>query len=774
MPAAGLSADEVSTRVAQGRVNTVTTAGGRTLAQILRTNVATRFNAILGSLFLVVLIVGPIQDGLFGVVLALNITVGVGQELRAKHALDRLAVLTAPTAHAIRDGEPVDLAVSDVVVDDVLEVRPGDQVVADGTVLVDRGLEVDESLLSGESLPVQKHSGDAVYSGSVVVAGTATMQVATVGNDAFAQRLQGEARRFSLVRSELQQGTNRILRMTTWVMVPVGVLLVASQVLRSGQPLDEAVRGSVAGVGAMVPEGLVLLTTIAFTLGSVRLARRRVLVQELAAIEGLARVDVLCVDKTGTLTEPGMDLQEMVALDDGPGRDALGAMAAADPNPNATMLAARTVPAPVGWDVARAIPFSSARKWSAVEFRGLGSWVIGAPEMVVPNLPRTTAAVVEEHASSGRRVLLLARSTAPLEGEELPAALAGSALVVFEERLRPEAAETVEYLLTQGVTVKVLSGDGPATVGAVARRVGVPGADQPVDARTLTDDPRTLAARMEEVAVLGRVQPHQKRDIVTALQANGHVVAMTGDGVNDIPALKAADLGIAMGSGSPATRAVGRIVLLESSFAVVPRILDEGRRVIANVQRVANLFVTKTVYAAILAVVVGVAAVPYPFFPRHLTIVSSLTIGIPGFFLALAPGAPRARPRFVERVVRFTLPAGVVTGAAILAAYLVARGPLAATATQARSAATLAALAVGLGVLALVARPLTVLRILLVLAMGAAAAAAWIVPYSRHVFDLTWPPAAVVLWTAGIVAVAIPLLTAGVGVTARRRWSDTA
>ncbi|HEY1465424.1 MAG TPA: HAD-IC family P-type ATPase, partial [Acidimicrobiales bacterium] len=486
-PEIGLTSQQVAARVAAGQTNAVASTSGRSVAQILRANVATRFNAILGTLLIVVFIVGPIKDAVFGLVLVVNTVAGVVQELRSKRTLDRLAVLTAPSAHAVRDGRSVELPVEQVVIDDMLELRPGDQVVADGTVEIDGGLEVDESLLTGESLAVDKHEADPVLSGSVVVAGNATMRVTQVGADAFAQRLQGDARRFSLVHSDLQQGINRILRLVTWVMVPVGILLIVSQMTRANQPLDEALRGSVAGVGAMVPEGLVLLTTVAFTLAAVRLARRRVLVQELAAIEGLARVDVVCLDKTGTLTEPGIDLVEVVALDDAPARQALGAMAASDPNPNATMLAARTLPSPDGWDVGQVVPFSSARKWSAVEFDEQGSWVIGAPEIVASELPPSTQETIRGHTSVGRRVLLLARSGAPLDGETLPAGITPSALAVFEEGLRPDAEATIGYLLAQGITVKVLSGDSPDTVGAVAARVGIPGAEDPVDARGLPE-----------------------------------------------------------------------------------------------------------------------------------------------------------------------------------------------------------------------------------------------------------------------------------------------
>jgi len=769
----GLTAAEVAARVAAGRVNAVSGAEGRTLGQIVRANVLTRFNAILGALFVVVLVVGPIQDALFGIVLAVNTAIGLFEEVRAKRLLDRLVVLSAPSAHARREGILRDVAVDAVVIDDILELRAGDQVIADGVLVEAVGLELDESLLSGESLAVPKSAGDEVWSGSAVVAGGGAMRVNRVGDEATAQRIQREGRRFSLVRSELVQGNNRLLQLVTWVMVPAGLLLVTSQAVRSGLSVDEAVRGSVAGVGAMVPEGLVLLTSIAFAVGATRLARRRVLVQELAAIEGLARVDVLCIDKTGTLTEPGMRLLGVEPLEPTPGAsdvaaaEALGAMAAADPAPNSTMLAARVLPAPAGWSPGRSVPFSSARKWSAMELGDRGTWVLGAPEVVFPRLPTDVASRISAHADAGRRVLVLARTTTPLLGDNLPSGLVPSGLVVLEERLRPEAARTIDYLQRQGVAVMVLSGDSPVTAAAVAARVGVLQSGDPVDARTLPSDLDALAAALERSSVFGRVQPHQKRDAVLALQARGHVVAMTGDGVNDIPALKAADIGMAMGSGSPATRAVGRLVLLDSDFGVVPWILGEGRRVIANVQRVANLFVTKTVYAALLALAIGLSGLPYPFYPRHLTVVSSITIGIPGFFLALAPGAPRALPGYVSRVLRFAVPSGLVAGAATLGAFLVARDLGGATMAEARTVATWSLLVLGLVVLVLIARPFRPLRLVLVAALAGGGALVSAVPWTRQLFALAVPPSAAVAWAALVVVAAAPVLVAAVAAAPR-------
>ena len=756
----GLTDRQVAERIASGKINASDDTAGRSLGQILRANLLTRFNAILGSLMIVVVIVGPLQDGLFGVVLAVNTVIGVAQEVRAKRTLDRLAVLTAPNAHALRNGRLVELAADAVVLDDILELRPGDQIVVDGLVLATDSLEIDESLLSGEAIPVVKALDDEVRSGSYVVAGSGRIRAIRVGGDAFAQKLQGDARRFSLVRSELQQGTNRILRMVTWVMIPAGVLLVTSQLIRSGQSVNEALRASVAGVGAMVPEGLVLLTTLAFALGAIRLARRQVLVQELAAIEGLARVDVLCIDKTGTLTEAGMRLGAIETFGDPLAEEALGALVDIDPSSNATLQALAALPVPSGWTAEVRVPFSSARKWSGAQFAGFDTWVLGAPDVVMPDssLPASLLTRIEAFVTRGDRVLLVARTSEPLSGGVLPAGLEPAGLVVLEERIRVDAAATIEYLVSQGIAIKVLSGDDPRTVGSIARRVGIPGAASAFDARELPDDPTALAEVLRGSSIFGRVQPHQKRSIVSALQATGHVVAMTGDGVNDVSALKQADLGLAMGSGAQATRAVGQIVLLESSFATIPGILGEGRRVITNIERVANLFVTKTVYAAILAVVVGISAIPFPFYPRHLTIVSTLTIGVPGFFLALSSGSPRAQPGFVRRVLAFTVPAGAVVATVTLLTYLVARGPTHATTAQARTAATLGLVAIGLAVLVLVARPLNRAKAVLVGCMAGGAALTWAVPVSRRVFSLEWPPAGALWATAGIVIVAIPLL----------------
>jgi cation-transporting ATPase E len=756
---AGLTAAEVAERVARGLVNDVPSAPTRTIGQIVRSNLVTRFNLLLGSLLAVILVVGPLQDALFGLVIVANTVVGIVQEVRAKRTLDRLEVVNAPRARVVRDGRVAELAVGQVVLDDVLEAAAGDQVVVDGEVLEAGGLEVDESLLTGESEPVARRPGDRLLSGSFVAAGSGRYRATKVGREAYAVRLAEEARRFTLARSELRAGVDQILKYVTWALVPTAVLLFVSQ-LRLEHGVRAGLRGAVAGTVAMVPEGLVLLTSVAFAVGVVRLGRRQVLVRELPAVETLARVDVICFDKTGTITAGDLAVQDLIASGDGAAEEAvaaaLGALAAADPNPNATLRAiGEAFPAPDGWRPEAAVPFSSARKWSGASFAGHGAFLLGAPEVLLAGAPadggRDLLRRAEVIATEGRRVVLLAEAPA-LDGERPPAGLRPRAMVVIGDRVRDDAAGTIAWFTDEGVQVKVVSGDHPRTVAAIAGQVGIPGAGQPVDARTLPEDQAELAGLVEGRSVFGRVVPRQKRAMVQALAGRGHVVAMTGDGVNDVLALKDADLGIAMGGGSAASRAVAELVLLDGRFATLPSVMAEGRRVIANIERVAKVFVTKTVYATVLALAVGLAGLAFPFLPRHLTLISSLTIGIPGFFLALEPCTQRARPGFVRRTLAFAVPAGLTAAAGTLVAYQiadVANVPQ----DEARTAATLALAGLGLVVLALAARPLNAPRRLLVAAMAGGFVVVLLVPFLRRFFALDLPPLPVALAAIAMAAV---------------------
>jgi cation-transporting P-type ATPase E len=739
----GLSEQAVQDRRARGLGNDLPATNTRTFGQILRANLLTRFNFLLGGLLVVILVVGPINDALFGGVLVANALIGVIQELRAKRTLDRLAILSAPRARVVRDGHEREVPVSEVVLDDVLGLRPGDQVVVDAEVLEVAGLEIDESLLTGESDPVAMQVDDEVLSGSFVAAGSGYVRATRVGAEAYAVQLAAEARRFTLVTSELRDGIDWIIRLISYAMAPTAVLLLISQ-LRSHDTWQEAASGTVAGVVAMVPEGLVLLTSMAFAAGVVRLGRRHALVQELPAVETLARVDVLCLDKTGTITEGDISfvgLEPVTDLTETQTQAALVALAGAEANPNATLRAIAAAVEPVSTQAAapdHVVPFSSARKWSGVTVNGGPTWLLGAPEVLAPDAG--LGEHIGRHADLGQRVVLLARSPEPLERDQLPVAVEPVALVVLADRVRGDAAETLAYFAEQGVTLKVISGDNPRTVAAVAREAGLAGADRAVDARDLPEDEAGLQAVLEEHTVFGRVQPRQKRAMVRALQAAGHTVAMTGDGVNDVLALKDADMGIAMGSGSSASRAAAQLVLLDGSFATLPVVVAEGRRVINNVERVANLFLVKSTYSMLLALAVGVAHVPFPFLPRHLTLVGSLTIGIPSFFLALAPNDRRAVPGFVSRVLHFAVPAGALAAIVTFAAYALARGPLGLSLDEARTTACLVLVSVGLVVLVRLAQPLTAWRAALVASMIGGFALALLVPGLREFFALDLPP----------------------------------
>ncbi|MFC9077169.1 HAD-IC family P-type ATPase [Streptomyces sp. NPDC057062] len=761
----GLSATEVAERVARGDVNNVPVRSSRTLGEIVRANVFTRFNAIIGVLWLVMLFVAPFQDSLFGYVIIANTGIGIIQEWRAKKTLDSLAVIGEARPTVRRDGVAAEVATSEIVLDDVIEVGPGDKIVVDGSCVEADGLEIDESLLTGEADPVVKRPGDPVMSGSFVVAGAGAFKATKVGREAYAAQLAEEASRFTLVHSELRSGISTILKYVTWMMVPTAIGLVISQSVVKQHGFKDSIARTVGGIVPMVPEGLVLLTSVAFAIGVIRLGRKQVLVQELPAIEGLARVDTVCLDKTGTLTEGGMDVTELRPLqgaDETHVRKVLGALGESDPRPNASLQAIiDAYPDSEDWRCIEALPFSSARKYSGASFsEGDGessTWLLGAPDVLLdPDDP--ALAETERLNEQGLRVLLLARAARDLDDPRVTSGVRPTALVVLEQRLRSDAADTLRYFADQNVHAKVISGDNAVSVGAVAGKLGIAG--EAVDARRLPTNQDEMAKSLDKGTVFGRVTPQQKRDMVGALQSRGHTVAMTGDGVNDVLALKDADIGVSMGSGSEATRAVAQIVLLDNSFATLPSVVGEGRRVIGNITRVATLFLVKTVYSVLLAVLVVCWQVEYPFLPRHLTLLSTLTIGIPAFFLALAPNKERARPHFVRRVMRYSIPGGAVAAIATFVTYMVARhhytGPGALDAET--SAATLTLFLISMWVLAIVARPYTWWRVLLVAAMGLAFLFVLFVPSLQHFFALKLVGIAIPWLAVGIAAVAAVVL----------------
>lgn len=834
--AAGLSSAQVAGRIAAGQRNDVPRRTSRSAREIVASNVFTLFNAIIGTLCAIVLIFGQPQDALFGLVIVANTGIGIVQELRAKRTLDRLALVGEEPVRVIRDGVPTRLHPDQIVLDDEILLAAGDSIVVDGEIAVSAGLEIDESLLTGEADPVAKAGGDQVLSGSFVAAGSGRFRATKVGRDAYAAQLAAEASRFTLANSQLRAGIDRFLRLITRLVIPVAVLLTASQLLTVKAGLADAVSATVAGIVTMIPEGLVLLTSIAFAVGVVRLGARNCLVQELPAIEVLARVDVLCLDKTGTLTEGGMYLDEVRELRPGlPVRRALAELAALEDRPNATLQAIsgglasgaalrgdggsardsrpgdgswapggeRSVaaghevpegiaPGGSGWRAVRVVPFSSARKWSGAAFDGAGAWVIGAPDVLLgPADP--VRAEAEKIARDGLRVLVAGQvDRAALDEPDAirrGAPVAAAALVVLRQRLRTEVAETLRYFAAQGVAIKVMSGDNAASVGAVAADLGIPGADHPVDARTLPgghDEPATMsetdlremARVLDANSVFGRVSPQQKRAVVAALQSAGHTVAMTGDGVNDVLALKDADLGVAMGSGSGATKAIAKVVLLDDNFASLPHVVAEGRRVLGNIERVAALFLTKTMYAIMLAVAVavtslaglaGLKGLQFPFLPRHLTLISTLTIGVPAFALALAPNLERAKPGFVPRVLRFAIPAGTACAAATFVSYVLARLAPSASLVSDRTTATITLFSVAVWVLLLVARPYSWWRLTLVAVMAASFLATLAIPWTRNFFLLNAASTQDVVTALAVAAAAAAGFTIGLPAARRLR-----
>ncbi len=769
----GLTDAEAARRAAAGESNAYVADSSRSVWHIVRANVFTLFNGIVFSCFFVLFLVGRWQDALFGFAAFANAIIGCVQEFRAKAALDKLALLNAPRARVLRGGVEKEVSPDDVVRDDLLVLRAGDQVTADAVVVAARGLQIDESMLTGESDPVDKAQDDQALSGSVVVGGEGLARVTRVGAESYAHRFAGEARRFSLVASELRTSINRVLRWVAWGIGPIALLLFNAQVLVTGGYRTvfssgnwvQAVVNTIASITAMIPLGLVLMTSIAFAVGAAKLARRQVLVNELPAVEGLARVDIICLDKTGTLTVGDIVFDAAREVGEATGWEDVLAWFAAAPDANATARALREIyPASGVVDDAAYIPFSSARKWSAVSRAAWGTWVMGAPEMVFPadgdgdgGGGDEVRAVAAELARTGRRTLVLARSDSLIrpdaEGETLPAGLEPIVVLTFREQVRADAADTLRYFEAQGVGIRIVSGDNPSTVAAIARDVGLD-VGEGFDARNLPDADEDVADVLEQHIVFGRVTPEQKKRIVIALQSRGHTVAMTGDGVNDALAIKTADIGIAMNSGSAATKAVARLVLLDGQFSHLPDVVAEGRQVIANIERVSMLFLTKTVYATTLAVLFGLLVLEYPFLPRQLSITDGLTIGIPAFFLALMPNAQRYVPGFLRRSLSFAIPAGLIVGLG-LTAYTLWANAEEASEPRIRTGATIILAVVGIWILAVLARPLDRFKVLVVGGMFIALFGIFTMPITVTFFELVDPGFELV---TGVVLAAIIMI----------------
>lgn len=701
----GLTKEEVAQRRSVGWTNHVSNASSRSMKDIIRANVFSPFNALIAGLTVVTMFVSDSPaDYLFFIAMILNAAIGVVQELYAKYKLDKLAIMVKPTAHVIRDGKVHDIKVDDIVRDDYIKLETGDQISADGKIIESEGLEVDESLLTGEADPITKNTNDTVMSGSIVVSGHAIMQATKVGAESYSAKLSSQAKEFVRASSELIEATNKIMRWIARMLIVVAPILVIGQLMINGNSWKGALLHSVAAIIGMIPEGLVLLTSTAFMLSAVNLARRKVLVQQLPAVETLARVNTLLLDKTGTITDGKIQFKELITIsqDDNIGK-VLSTMAGRGGSLTNIALK-KEFGDEKQLKFTDEVPFSSQRKWSALLINDTG-YILGAPEIVLGSGKSKALNQAKDLAAEGYRVLVLATGDWNKE-KKLIGQRKALALIVLTERIRPDAKDTLQYFRQQGVKVKVISGDSPRTVGAVANQVGLDVAS--FDARELPDpdkNPSEFLHIIRSYNVFGRVKPEQKRQIAAALKNDGDVVAMTGDGVNDALALKKADLGIAMSSGAAATRSVAEIVLLDNKFSRLPSVVAEGRRVVANIERAANLFIIKNVYITTLALALTFCRQTYLFLPSQMTVINCLTIGVPAFFLALAPNNRRYKPGFLRRVLRFSIPTGLAMAFAMFICYDYLRGT-GYTVIEASTAATILNMAMGTANLVWLAKPL--------------------------------------------------------------------
>jgi len=800
--AQGLTDDEVAARTRLGLNNVQPDDTSRSLMSILRSHVFTLFNLVIFLCALGIIALGRWLDLLFAIAAVTNVIIGVVQEYSAKLKLDRIALLHQDGIVVRRNGADVEIDLAELVLDDVVFLRAGDQVPADGLVLASESLDVNESLITGEADPVYKPTGATVLSGTSVIAGNGYFRITGVGQDSHAARLTTRARKFTKAHSELRSALDKVASWITIALVPLIAIVAWGQIKALGGwqqmvadgSLDAALIATVAGITTMIPQGLALMTTISFAVAALNLTGKKVLIQEQPAVEILARVDTVCLDKTGTLTEGVMqfDTATQLGSTDRGWRLVLGHIGA-DPNANITAAALRE-PFPETPDLPQtdAIAFASERRWSAFAFGypgdsdpTVGAWVLGAPEALIDALQvdPETQHVFHERAkklsSTGKRTMMLAHSTTPSatadtehpwfgELTELPRDLFPAAILTFDEKVRDHAKETLEFFQAQGVELKMISGDSPHTVAAVARQIGWDHVGPGYDARQLPDTIEEMAEVMEQYSVFGRVSPDQKEQMVKALQHRDHVVAMTGDGVNDALAVKTADLGIAMGDAAAATKAVSRMVLLDSKFSRLPHVLSEGRKVIANMERLAHLFLAKTAYAFLFVLLFSLLAWQYPALPRQMSTADFLFIGLASFILALMPNPRRYVPGFLSRALKFAIPSGIVLVAALWGINWYARVwaddfsgalPLAADAPNAplvmeqlQTATFITLTLTGLWLLNVVSRPLNWQKLGMLVLLHVAFLLVLIVPVSQWYHKFILPPNPIIIAAVGIAA----------------------
>lgn len=655
----GLSDHEVQQRYAEGKVNKETEDLSRTTKQIILDNSLTLFNFINLFLAVSVFLVGYPKNALFFWIIIVNTAIGVIQEIHAKKTIDKLSLVNKTEVTVLRENRLVTVLQDEIVLGDVLVLALGNQVPSDGVVLHSESLEVDESLLTGESDKITKQNGDKIMSGSFITSGLGYVQITAVGEDNFVSKLSKEAKTEKKSTSELMNSLNLLIKGLTFAIVPIGLLLFWSQ-YQSTQSFPKTVLGVSGALISMIPEGLMLLTSVAFAVGAANLARKQTLIQRLSCIETLARVDTICLDKTGTITDGTLTFKELIPQAGFPASEiehAVGEMmiGLSDQNATAKVLRSQFPLQQATWKVKDIVPFSSERKWSGVSFEEKGSFVMGAPEFIYSDVPEALKKILAPYNEQGDRVLILVHFIDELTSSGLPQAKETVAIFIIADTIRENAVDTFSYFVKQDVTLKVISGDNPITVSQIAKQAGIAGAENFVDMSKIKDD-ANFNDLVEKTTVFGRVTPYQKRELIQALKENGHTTCMTGDGVNDILSLREADVSVAMASGSDAARAVSDVVLLNSDFSSMIQVLNEGRRVINNIERVASMYMVKTIYSAILAVTFIFLFLPYPFAPLQLTPINTLTVGIPSFILALEPNYQRIKGHFLTNILRISVP----------------------------------------------------------------------------------------------------------------------
>lgn len=672
----GLTDAEVRQRIEQGLVNHNSDIKSKSIKRIVLENLITPFNILNFALAVLILIVGSYKNLLFMGVIICNIFIGTVQEIRAKKTIDKLSLIAEPKAHVIRNGIKQEIAIHDIVMDDITFLGAGNQVCSDA-VVIEGECEVNESLLTGESEPVLKQPGDHLLSGSFIISGNCHARVEHVGKDNYAAQITDNAKYVKKPNSEIMRWTNRIIKYIGFTLIPVGIALFCKQVFISHQGFNDAIVGVVAALIGMIPEGLILLTSVVFAVSVIRLSQHKTLVQELYCIETLARVDVLCLDKTGTITEGTMEVTDVLLLHNTTNEElniALGSLIHALEDDNPTFNAVKTYCNQYDkLTCNHIVPFSSARKWSGASFDENGSYIFGATEFILKD-SSPYQEIIEEHSEKGQRVLMLAHSPHQIQDKELPEEIHPMAFLFISDKIRAEAPDTLAYFAEQGVDIKIISGDNAITVANIAKKAGLKTAEQYVDATTL-QTPEEIKEAAQKYSVFGRVTPQQKLSLVKALKEQGHTVAMTGDGVNDVLALKESDCSIAMASGSDAARTVSQLVLLDSNFASMPKILKEGRRSINNLQRSSSLFLTKTIFSTINAILFIFLHFDYPFQPIQLTLISALTIGAPSLILALEPNKERIKGKYIVNVIRKSIPGAMtmvlnIVALAILCSFI--------------------------------------------------------------------------------------------------------